>query len=107
MIDHARRDILAQEIGEDFIAELTESFWADTWPLYETICACAETGDMADMRRALHTIAGAAGNIGLTGIAAAAGAAGTAIKSGGKPDIDHLGRALNDTLAQLPARSAA
>lgn len=107
MIDHARRDILAQEIGEDFIAELTTSFWADTWPLYETICACAKTGDTVDMRRALHTIAGSAGNLGLTGIAAAAGAAGTAIKTGGEPDIDHLGKALNETLADLRARSAA
>lgn len=107
MIDHARRGILTEEIGDEFVAELTDSFWADAKPLFETISACADAGDTAGMRNALHTIAGAAGNVGLTGIAAAADAAGTAIKAGDKPDIDRLGTAMNETRAQLEARAAA
>lgn len=107
MIDHARRAILAEDIGDDFVAELTDSFWADSRPLLEAISAAAGAGDLAGMRRALHTIAGSAGNVGLTGIAAAAEAAGAAIKAGDTPDIKRLTIAMTDTRTLIEARKAA
>lgn len=107
MIDHGRRTVLIEEIGREFVDDLTQSFWSDSWPLFDEALACETAGDIKGLRRVLHTIAGSAGNIGFTGIAQAAEAAGLAAKTGDHPDLTRIREAMNQTAVALEARAAA
>lgn len=99
MIDHERRALLIDEIGEDFVVELTSAFWDDAWRLFDDAVTAFAAGDTTTARRALHTIAGSAGNIGLSGIAATAELANQSIKSGSEPDFARLRHAMDETVS--------
>jgi HPt (histidine-containing phosphotransfer) domain-containing protein len=68
-LDHRRR--LADELGEEIVAELTGVFWTDADGLAAAIAAARAGDDAAGLRRNLHSLEGAATNVGYVGIAAA------------------------------------
>ncbi len=72
-LDLGHRSHLADELGEDGLAELTDVFRADAERLLEAMRRAQAAGDREAMRRALHTLAGAAANVGFAGVVSAVG----------------------------------
>ena len=70
-LDLTHRAHLAEELGDDCLAELTDVFRADAVRLVEEMDRARSTGDREAMRRALHTLTGAAANVGFVGVVAA------------------------------------
>ncbi len=104
MLDQSRRDELSEELGNDFLAELTDVFWADAWSLLDFGVKALVEENVPEMRKILHTLAGSASNLGLTAIVEAANAANTALKLGERPDLGHMQAVMLRTSALLPAR---
>jgi len=103
MLNESRRTELAEELGEDFLDELTTAFWDDAWALLDFGVTALVNEDAAEMRKVLHTLTGSAGNLGLSAISAAAEAANYAVKAGERPDLDQLQAIMLRTLAVLQA----
>jgi HPt (histidine-containing phosphotransfer) domain-containing protein len=59
---------LAEEIGADGVAELLESFLADTPLRLEEIGSLIQSGDQSNLRRAAHSLKGSSSIFGLGGV---------------------------------------
>ncbi len=90
MLDLNRRAELADHLGEDFVEELTSSFWSDCWGLLDFGVTAIVSNDTDELGKVLHTLSGSAGNLGFSGIARAAEAANIALKRGVIPDLIEL-----------------
>lgn len=101
MLDHGRRKELAEQLGDDFLDELTAAFWADAWSLLDFGVKALVDEDIVEMGKVLHTLTGSASNLGLAAIAEAALTANTAVKAGGRPDFGHLQAVMLRTSALL------
>ncbi len=107
VLDLAHRRHLAEQIGDEGVAELTEVFVADAAALLEELAGAYEAGDGAGVRRVLHTLTGAASNVGCAGVVAAI----AAIREVGVmecPDlVGRLGAAVLAAREALEAEAAA
>jgi hypothetical protein len=74
VLDAAHRRHLAEQIGEEGVAELTEVFVADAVALLDELAEAHAEGRVDGVRRVLHTLTGAAANVGCSGVVAAIGA---------------------------------
>jgi HPt (histidine-containing phosphotransfer) domain-containing protein len=101
MLDEARRAELADELGDDFLDELTATFWTDAWALLDHGIACIVNDDIVELRKILHTLTGSAGNLGLSGITEAAADAKAAMSAGERPDFGRLQAVMLRTVAVL------
>ena len=70
LIDVDHRASLARELGEDYVSELTDSFWRDVDQLLADLSR--SSADAERVRTLLHTIKGASESVGFTAIALAA-----------------------------------
>jgi CheY-like chemotaxis protein len=110
VLDLVHRRHLAEQIGEEGVAELTEVFVADATALLEELAKAYEAADREGVRRVLHTLTGAAANVGCIGVVAAI----QAIRDQGvleSPDlVGRLGAAVLDARVALeggdPVREA-
>lgn len=68
MIDQARLDELANDFGEDDLAEIIEVFVAETWEAIDALESKFEGMEDAERRDQFHFLKGCARNIGATGL---------------------------------------
>ena len=64
MIDQARLDELAQDFGEEDLAEIIEVFLAETWEAIDALKDRVDTLSPDDQRDQFHFLKGCARNIG-------------------------------------------
>jgi len=100
VLDHGHRRHLAEQIGAEGVAELTEVFVADATALLADLAEAYEAGDRDGVRRGLHTLTGAAANVGCAGVVVAI----AAIRAEGLLDCPDLVGRLG--AAVLAARTA-
>lgn len=67
MIDQSRLDELANDFGEEDLAEIIEVFLAETWEAIDSLDGKVETLSESDRREQFHFLKGCARNIGATG----------------------------------------
>ena len=107
VLDRVHRRHLAEQIGEDGVAELTEVFVADATALVDELAGAYAASDRDGVRRVLHTLTGAASNVGCAGVVAAI----TAIREVGLMDcpdlVGRLGAAVIAARQALEAEAAA
>lgn len=103
MLDQGRRAELAEELGDDFLDELTSTFWEDAWALLDQGIAAIVSNDTVELGKIVHTLHGSAGNLGFPCIAEAAADAQTALNAGERLDFGRLQAVMLRTLAALDA----
>ncbi|MFK7945489.1 MAG: Hpt domain-containing protein [Paracoccaceae bacterium] len=69
MIDQSRLDELANDFGEEDLAEIIEVFLAETWEAIDSLEAKLDGMQMAEQQDQFHFLKGCARNIGATGLA--------------------------------------
>ena len=100
-LDLVHRAHLAEELGEDCLAELTDVFRADADRLLKEMETALGNGDRDAIRRSLHTLSGASASVGFAGVVMAID---DARSSGGVDSpgaIALIRKALTDGLAGL------
>jgi signal transduction histidine kinase/CheY-like chemotaxis protein/HPt (histidine-containing phosphotransfer) domain-containing protein len=107
VLDLSHRRHLAEQIGDEGVAELTEVFVADAAALLEELAGAYAAADRDGVRRVLHTLTGAASNVGCAGVVAVI----AAIREAGVlecPDlVGRLGAAVLAAREALEAEAAA
>jgi PAS domain S-box-containing protein len=93
-IDHWRMHELAQELGEEGMAELVASFWQDAGQIIDLFRRACDAGDLEAMGRALHTLKGAAANLGIVGCISACDRARASLREHGAVEAPALAAAL-------------
>jgi signal transduction histidine kinase/CheY-like chemotaxis protein/HPt (histidine-containing phosphotransfer) domain-containing protein len=106
LIDHAARDELRRELGDDLLSELTRDFWPDATRMVSAAGKAFAAGETDLAIRELHTLKGVAGTLGLVAVAAAAGAAEHALLASGAPDLAVLQATLLRTILTMEASDA-
>ncbi len=108
MLDLTRRSELADELGEDFLEELTSGFWSDSWALLDFAITAIIDRDMVELAKVLHTLSGSAGNLGFIAVAHAAETANRTLKRGVMPNLGELQASMLRTsvLTQFPQTCA-
>ncbi len=105
LIDHAARDALRREIGDDLLRELTRGFWPDATGMASAAGKALARGEPGLAVRELHTLKGVAGTLGFTGIEAAAQAAQSAIETHEAVDLATVQTALMRTVLAVDVGS--
>jgi signal transduction histidine kinase/FixJ family two-component response regulator len=93
-VDGARLRWLAEEFGQDGLAELVASFWRDAGDLVESFRGACAAGDVEAMAAALHTLKGAAANLGIVACVEACDRARTSLREHGAVEAPALVSAL-------------
>ena len=106
-IDHDHRRRLVEAIDEAGVAELTELFFDDAAGLMTGLATAHAAGDVAEVRRVLHTLSGAAANVGCIGVVAAIEAIRATGVTASPGLVDRLAAALLTAQTALGAQSAA
>jgi signal transduction histidine kinase/CheY-like chemotaxis protein len=88
VLDDIHRDGLAEAIGIEGLAELGGIFRADATNLIDELTTAHRAGDMAAIRRVLHTLEGASANLGAVGIVKAI----ASLRAKGFSRADEFGR---------------
>lgn len=70
IIDRSQRDSLEQHLGAEVLRGLVHAFWEDASAILQGLRAALARDDLADVRRALHTLQGTAGTLGYNAIVA-------------------------------------
>ncbi|POR45275.1 hybrid sensor histidine kinase/response regulator [Bosea psychrotolerans] len=106
LIDHAARDELRRELGDDLLDELTRDFWPDATRMVSAAGKAFAAGETGLAISELHTLKGVAGTLGLVAVAAAAGIAERAIEASGAADLAVLQATLLRTILTIEAGDA-
>ncbi|HEX8165123.1 MAG TPA: PAS-domain containing protein [Beijerinckiaceae bacterium] len=93
-VDRRRLQRLAEELGADGVAELVASFWQDAGQIIDLFRGACDSGDLAMMGQALHTLKGAAANLGIVGCVLACDRARASLREHGPVEAPALAAAL-------------
>jgi HPt (histidine-containing phosphotransfer) domain-containing protein len=76
------------------VAELVASFWQDAGQIIDLFRGACDSGDLAMMGQALHTLKGAAANLGIVGCVSACDRARASLREHGAVEAPALAAAL-------------
>ena len=98
MINAARRQELAKDVGKAVLADMTSAFWVDTWTFSVALLV---NEDVAELRKILASIEIPAANLGFDGIAKAAATASRNLRPGICQDFGALQAVMLRTCAAI------
>ncbi len=97
---------MRDDLGEEMLEAVIESFWSDAETLMAAIASAVASGDTERLRLSLHSLKGTAQTVGYVAIARAAAGARTTMAADGRIDLGPLQAAVIRTRAASGRRTA-